>query len=86
MGLADSVEAANHGKPLEGKPWPVIITFRGSEVSQGLKDACLAEARRVYLPGSIQRPWSSSGKVYAKSTQLERLPGKVREGARLSWP
>ena len=40
-GGATSVETANQGDPLEGKPWPVIITFRGSKESQKVKDAWL---------------------------------------------
>eukprot|EP00439_Symbiodinium_sp_Y106_P000019 s1049_g1.t1 len=43
-GGAASVETANHGDPLEGKPWPVILTFPGSEESQKVKDAWLSEA------------------------------------------
>ena len=51
-GGAVSVEATNHGEPLDNKPWPIIITFRGSEDSQQVKDAWVSEAIRGHIgPG-----------------------------------
>ena len=78
LGGGVSVEAANHGDPLDGKPWPVIITYRGSEDSQRVKDAWLAEALRGHLgPGKEVRParYLPGG---AHKRVLEHLPNKGR--------
>ncbi|CAE7241437.1 unnamed protein product, partial [Symbiodinium sp. CCMP2456] len=36
-GAGASVESANHGESLSDKPWPVVVTFRGSEDSRKVK-------------------------------------------------
>ena len=72
-----SVEAANHGDPLDGKPWPVIITYRGSEDSQEVKDAWLAEALRGYLgPGKELGVRPARYLPGAHKRVLEHLPNK----------
>ena len=45
-----SVEAVSPGELVEGKPWPLVITFRSSEKSQEVKDTWLHGDLRS-LPG-----------------------------------
>ena len=89
-GGAVSVEATNHGEPLDNKPWPIIITFRGSEDSQQVKDAWLSEAIRGHM-----RPGKDLGVRPARylpggahKRVLEHLPnmggGKGKNGPRRS--
>ena len=59
-----SVEAANHGDPLDGKPWPVIITYRGSEDSQKGR-GCLARRGASQVPWPWQGVGGSAGPVLA---------------------
>ena len=74
-----SVEAANHGHPLDGKPWSVIITYRGSEDSQRVKDAWLAEALRGHLgagkelgqAGSVHAWWGAQARARAPTQQRQ---------------
>ena len=99
-GGAASVETANHGDPLEGKPWPVILTFPGSEESQKVKDAWLSEAICGHLatskdlgvrPARVGRTnaclntfQAKAGESLAKGDRLSLIESRVGTGRETS--
>ena len=78
-GGVSSVESASHGEPVTDRPWPVVVTLRGSEVSQTVRDQWLHSDLRAYLgPGKDLGVRPAKGGVHKRL--LHGLPEELSHG------